>query len=268
MPHKIENKNVINIKIDTKKKKSKSRRKKQLKNNHINQPYSNIATMLGNTNRPQQLDLSTASSREKEGIITKAIEDVKRSSNLLLLEDKKQTSTPFKDQTPTNSIMKRDTSKNPFTTTRMSENDFPISYNNYDYDSIPEKSNPFYENPNVTFIDESTKPKRGRKIQQRVGETDEDFIKRTEYNKKKQEKYKESKHVTVNSSPMLTRLRSHDTVVEPSKKGIFKTPIHDEANIRAESEHRLSLRKDHHPKTFHDLRPDPMMHLSSSSDEM
>ena len=280
MTHKLENKNIINIKIDTKKKKSKSRRKKHLKNNHINQAYSNIATMLGNTNKPQQLDLSTATSREKEGIITKAIEDVKRDNNLLLIEDKKgtpkklaikdriETYTPFKDQTPTNAIMKRDKSKSPFTTTRMRQNDFPLSYDNYDYDSIPEKSNPFYQNPNVTFIDESTKPKRGRKIAQRIDESKENFDKRIEVNKKAMDKYKASKHVTVRDSPMISRLRSHDSVIEKAipKNDIFKTPIHN-SDIEATSEHRLSLRKDFHPKIFKNLKPDSMMQLSSSSSE-
>jgi hypothetical protein len=83
----INNKNIINIKIDDKKKnKKKRRRNTKTKSSHINAPYNSVASLI--TNRPQYLDTSTASSREKEAIITNAINKVKHEKEILLIKDK------------------------------------------------------------------------------------------------------------------------------------------------------------------------------------
>ena len=73
---KIINKNVINIKIHEKKSKKRKYKKRNVRT-HENAPYSNAASLI--TNRPQQLDVSTATNREKENVILDAINAVKTS---------------------------------------------------------------------------------------------------------------------------------------------------------------------------------------------
>ena len=82
----IVNKNIINIKIHDKKKSKKRKYKRKAVSTHQNAPYSNVATLI--TNRPQQLDLSTATNREKENIISNAINTVKREKEILTIKDK------------------------------------------------------------------------------------------------------------------------------------------------------------------------------------
>jgi hypothetical protein len=84
MTHKIINN--ISIKIHDKKAGKKRKYKKRNVRTHQNAPYSNVASLI--TNRPQQLDLSTASNREKENIISNAINTVKRDKEILSIMDK------------------------------------------------------------------------------------------------------------------------------------------------------------------------------------
>jgi hypothetical protein len=77
--------NKINIKIHEKKP-QKRKYKKRNRRSHNNAHYSDVASLI--TNRPQQLDLSTASNREKDNIIIDAINAVKRQNDLLTIKDK------------------------------------------------------------------------------------------------------------------------------------------------------------------------------------
>lgn len=77
--------NSINIKINEKKSKKRKNKKRNVRT-HQNAPYSNVASLI--TNRPQQLDMSTASNREKENIISNAINTVKREKEILTIKDK------------------------------------------------------------------------------------------------------------------------------------------------------------------------------------
>jgi DNA-binding FrmR family transcriptional regulator len=87
------NKNIIHIHLDkhtVKEKKNKKRRQKKYR--FTNKPFpkneitSNVASLI--TNRPQELNLSTASNREKDNIILDAINAVKRQNDLLTIKDK------------------------------------------------------------------------------------------------------------------------------------------------------------------------------------
>ena len=81
MVHKIINKNIINIKIDTKKKKTK--RKYIKKSNHINAPY--ISQTVNRINRDQNLDYSTGADREKENTVNNLITSKIKENNILSL---------------------------------------------------------------------------------------------------------------------------------------------------------------------------------------
>jgi fibronectin type 3 domain-containing protein len=146
MTHKISN--VINIKIDThKKKKSKSKKRTTKKHTHVNAPYSNIA--ISSTNKSQQLDTSTATQRERESIIGTAIENNQLKKNILLLED------GFKDHIPKSAMIKFTEPKKlpiPHHTPRKVPVRIPITDQNFNYDDnffytdvIPPRSNPMFE---------------------------------------------------------------------------------------------------------------------------
>ena len=81
MVHKIINKNIINIKIDTKKKKPK--RKYTKKSSHINAPY--ISQTVNRINRDQNLDYSTGADKEKENTVNNLITSKIRENNILSL---------------------------------------------------------------------------------------------------------------------------------------------------------------------------------------
>jgi hypothetical protein len=77
--------NSINIKIHEKKTKKRKYKKRNVRTQQ-NAPYTSVASLI--TNRPQQLDMSTASNREKDNIISNAINNVKREKEILTIKDK------------------------------------------------------------------------------------------------------------------------------------------------------------------------------------
>ena len=99
--------NKINIKIHEKKSKKRKYKKRNVRT-HQNAPYSNVASLI--TNRPQQLDISTASNREKENIISNAINTVKREKEILTIKDK-EPETIFVSPKPPPTKLQRKTPK-------------------------------------------------------------------------------------------------------------------------------------------------------------
>jgi hypothetical protein len=222
MTHKISNKNIINIKIDTKHKKKKSKSKKRInKNNRVNTPYSNIA--IGTTNKAQQLDPSTATQREREGIIGTAIENIQLKKNILLLED------GFKDHIPTNDIIKFTTPKKTPFRFRAPINDQNINYSDNNiynnFDEIPPKSNPMYNNATV----EELHPK------QKDNESKSAFDIRNATNIKARKKYAEK-----NEQKSTMKTKSKD-IFTPSNITNYdvntKNNIHESSLVNSLLEH-------------------------------
>jgi hypothetical protein len=188
---KLINKNIINIHLDKhgqkKLKKNKKESMRQRKHRNSNRPFpnNNVAT-----NQPQQLNASTATQREREGIIGTAIENNQLKKNILLLED------GFKDHIPTNDIIKFTTPKKTPFRFRAPINDQNINYsdnNIYDnFDEIPPKSNPMYNNATI----EELHPK------QKDNESNSAFIKRDATNAKARQRYRDMR---TQKSNMNTR---------------------------------------------------------------
>jgi hypothetical protein len=208
MTHKIINKNIINIKIENKKHKPKKDKKYKHKkyDNHVNASYNPVATQQ--TNRPQYLDTSTATTREKEGIVNQAIMDVKKSNDILLLKDKENNNLdkPM-DHTPKTARMIQTDIRSPvFFNNRLKENSGSIDeiYSN----------NEAFENDNVMEIPAS---KRGRPLRTGNDISNEQLKMNIERNKKQNEKYHENKSI----NPMHIMTRSKE-LGEKTKKNAEK----------------------------------------------
>jgi hypothetical protein len=211
MTHKIINKNIINIKIENKKHKLKKdkRRKRHGKASHINEPYNPVATQQ--TNRPQYLDTSTATTREKEGIVNQAIMDVKKSNDILLLKDKENNQNLLEDKpmdhTPKTARMIQTDIRSPaFFNNRLKENSGGIDeiYSN----------NEAFESDNVMEIPAN---KRGRPLKTGNDISNEQLKMNIERNKKQNEKYHENKSI----NPMHIMTRSKE-LGEKTKKNTEK----------------------------------------------
>jgi hypothetical protein len=167
MTHKIINKNIVNIKIGDKKK--SKRRKRHGKTSHINAPYNPVASF---TNRPQYLDTSTASNREKESIVNQAIMNVKRENEILAIKDKMPEASivdKFEVSTPPPVLIPKSIKK--------ITDFFSKSPSNNLYDVYPkEKETNFADRFEV--IDEFTKARAGRPMKQKKDETGEQYIER------------------------------------------------------------------------------------------
>jgi hypothetical protein len=250
MTHKIINKNIINIKIENKKHKPKKNKKDKkykhkIYDNHVNAIQHEKAT-LQQTNRPQQLDTSTATSREKEGIINQAIMDVKKSNDILLLKDKEtnqkllMNQPLFKDQTPqTGRMIQTDIRSPAFFNNRHTENSNGFTMNeiysndddsiNNDDDSI---NNDNATNDNVVELGE--KKKRGRPMKTDNSISNEQLKKNLEYNKKQNEKYYLNK--SINPMHIITRNKELNEISKKNREKdqqnidkiteMFKSPEH------------------------------------------
>jgi hypothetical protein len=181
MTHKIINKNIVNIKIGDKKK--SKRRKRHGKTSHINAPYNPVASF---TNRPQYLDTSTASNREKESIVNQAIMNVKRENEILAIKNVKRENEilAIKDKMPEASIVDIFEVSTPPPvlipkSIKKITDFFSKSPSNNLYDVYPkekEKETNFADRFEV--IDEFTKARAGRPMKQKKDETGEQYIER------------------------------------------------------------------------------------------
>ena len=158
--------NSINIKIHEKKSKNRKYKRRNVRT-HQNAPYSNVASLI--TNRPQQLDISTASNREKENIISNAINTVKREKEILTIKDK-EPETVFESPKPP------PTKLQPKTPKRITDF-FSKTPDNNLYNVYPEKDKTNYAD-RFEVIDEFVKKGRGRPIVKKDNETGEEFINR------------------------------------------------------------------------------------------
>ena len=191
----IVNKNIINIKIHDKKKR-KRRYKKRVVSTHQNAPYSNVATLI--TNRPQQLDVSTATNREKENVILDAINAVKRQKEILAITDKEPELNNeilvIKDKEPEKifeSPKPQPTKLKPRTITDF----YSKATDNNLYNVYPEKKNVKYDR--VEELGDVHKG-RGRPLaKQKPNETTEQYINRI----KKTQSYKSSQPDFIPPAP-------------------------------------------------------------------
>jgi hypothetical protein len=230
MTHKIINN--INIKISEKKSKKRKYKKRNVRT-HNNAPYSNVSTLLNNTNKPQQLDISTATTREKDGIINQAIMDVKKGNDILLLKDKVTNQKLlldkplFIDQTPKSAarMIQTDIRSPAFFNNRHKENDNFAIHEVY-------SNNDAFENDNVMELGE--KKGKGRPMKTDNSISNEQLKKNLEYNKKQNEKYHQNKK--IDPIHMITRnkeiqektkkLRNDEEKNNNKISEIFKSPEH------------------------------------------
>ena len=189
MVHKIinSNKNIINIKIDTKKKKPK--RKYTKKSNHINQPYISEVNGFISNNKPLNYDLSTNVEKEKNDLINNMIANQQQKNNILTLLNTTQQPVSSElstfqnnDNTPKKFVTPR---RMPYTSSKI-ENDSDSSMPTIDIEPV---IMPHADLPKV----------RGRKVNIEGLNTDEE-LKLYEKNKKAREKYKKKKEEDRNLS--------------------------------------------------------------------
>jgi hypothetical protein len=207
---KLINKNIINIHLDKNgikhglkqiKKKKESNRQRRQRNSSRAFPNNVVAT-----NKPQQLDLSTATIREREGIIGNAIENNKLKREILLLENSKDE--------PKTALIKKERDRFNFIVPKVDH--IPLN-TQYSYNSdVSTKSNP---------------PIRVREISSRMGtekfsgpipninkkgETDDQLSKRLKINEIARNKRQARNALGMPfRSPIKTR--SKDTIQSPHK---------------------------------------------------
>ena len=187
MVHKIINKNIINIKIDTKKKK-KSKRKYTKKNIHINQPYISEVNGFFSKNKPLNYDLSTNVEKEKNDLINNMIANQQQKNNILTLLN--TTQQPVSSELST--FQNNDNTPKKFVTPRR----MPYTSSKIDIDS--DSSMPTIDIEPVIMPHADLPKIRGRKVNVEGLNTDEE-LKLYEKNKKAREKYKKKKEDDRNS---------------------------------------------------------------------
>ena len=190
--------NSINIKIHEKKSKKRKYKRRNVRT-HQNAPYSNVASLI--TNRPQQLDLSTASNREKENIISNAINTVKREKEILTIKDK-EPETIFESSKPP------PTKLQPRTPKRITDF-FSKTPDNNLYNVYPREKTVEYDR--VEELGNVNKG-RGRPMgPQKANESNDDYINRL----------KKSRSFTMQSKPIPKRDKDFTT----PKKDIIPPPV-------------------------------------------
>ena len=201
MGHKIVNKNIINIKIDTKKKKSKSKSSKKNKQ-YINAPYDNFAPnhSLQNyhVNKPLNYDLSTNVATEKNNLLGNMIMDKQKENNLLTL---------FQQQTP------------PSTNLTPTREEIPVKQFTQPisnlYDDFDNRSEVSIDEINPMHKDTLLKTRRGRPLN--VDLSDDKLYKNLTRNKKQNDAYHNKKN-QVEIKPYETRSLKKKTDEEEKQK--------------------------------------------------
>jgi hypothetical protein len=185
--------NKINIKIHEKKTKKRKYKKRNVRTQQ-NAPYTSVASLI--TNRPQQLDLSTASNREQENIISNAINNVKREKEILTIKDKQPV---FESPKPLPTQLQP---------TKKITDFFAKTPEKNLYDTYPKEKTVHYDR-----VEElGAVNKKGRKMApQKPTESTDDYINRL----------KKSRSFTMQSMPIPKRDKEFTT---PNKPDVIPAP--------------------------------------------
>jgi hypothetical protein len=188
--------NSINIKINEKKTKKRKYKKRNVRS-HNNAPYTSVASLI--TNRPQNLDQSTASNREQENIISNAINNVKREKEILTIKDKQPVFESPKP--PPTTLQPRSTKKITDFYSKTPEKNL--------FDTYPKEKTVHYDR--VEELGDVNKG-RGRKMgPQKANESNDDYINRI----------KKSRSFTMQSKPIPKRDKEFTT---PNRQDIIPAP--------------------------------------------